>query len=133
MGDRSQRNSPTYIPGPCDDHPVLWVSSVLRLSSSRHSQLPSQETPPEAIAGSLPHRLHSLPVPIHLSERQNGNEQVAANSGPKPGAEPELLSIDIVEPGDFMVRGDVTLSVELRDDSPWSETILASVELSALR
>lgn len=43
------------------------------------------------------------------------------------------MTFDIVEPKEFIIGGDVLLSVEIWDDSAWSDDLLASVELSALR
>lgn len=54
-------------------------------------------------------------------------------SGVNPTFDSELLSFDMVEPEEFIVGGDVSLSVELWDDSAWADDLLASVELSALR
>lgn len=59
--------------------------------------------------------------------------KVVKKSGMNPSFDFELLSFDIVEPQEFIVGGDVTLSVELWDDSAWADDLLASVELSALR
>lgn len=50
-----------------------------------------------------------------------------------PTFDSELISFDIVEPEEFIVGGNVSLSVELWDDSAWADDLLASVELSALR
>lgn len=54
-------------------------------------------------------------------------------SGVSPNFESEKLVFDIVEPDEFVVGGDVTLSIEIWDDSAWSDDLLASVKLSALR
>lgn len=54
-------------------------------------------------------------------------------SGVNPNFESEMISFDIVEPKEFIVGGDVSLTVELWDDSAWSDDLLASVQLSALR
>lgn len=45
----------------------------------------------------------------------------------------EKLVFDMVEPDEFVVAGDVTLTIEIWDDSAWSDDLLASVQLSALR
>lgn len=59
--------------------------------------------------------------------------KVVKRSGLSPNFNSELISFDIVEPQDFIVAGDVSLSVELWDDNAWADDLLASVELSALR
>lgn len=59
--------------------------------------------------------------------------KVVRKSGSTPNFDSELVSFDIVEPQDFVIAGDVMLCVELWDDSTWSDDLLASVELSALR
>ncbi|CAN0260617.1 unnamed protein product, partial [Ectocarpus sp. 12 AP-2014] len=59
--------------------------------------------------------------------------KVVKRSGVSPNFESEKLVFDIVEPDEFVVGGDVTLSIEIWDDSAWSDDLLASVKLSALR
>lgn len=54
-------------------------------------------------------------------------------SGVSPDFESEIIAFDVVEPKDFIVGGDVLLSIELWDDSAWSDDLLASVQVSALR
>lgn len=54
-------------------------------------------------------------------------------SGVSPDFDSEILVFDVVEPAEFIVGGDVSLSIELWDDSAWSDDLLSSVELSALR
>lgn len=54
-------------------------------------------------------------------------------SGMTPNFNSEMIYFDIVKPEEFIVGGDVTLSVELWDDSAWADDLLASVEFSALR
>lgn len=60
-------------------------------------------------------------------------QQVVKRSGLSPDFESERLAFDIVEPQEFVVGGDVSLSIEIWDDSAWSDDLLASVHLSALR
>ena len=60
-------------------------------------------------------------------------QQVVKRSGLSPDFESERLVFDIVEPQEFVVGGDVSLSIEIWDDSAWSDDLLASVNLSALR
>lgn len=60
-------------------------------------------------------------------------QQVVKRSGLSPNFESERLIFDIVEPQEFVVGGDVSLSIEIWDDSAWSDDLLASVNLSALR
>lgn len=59
--------------------------------------------------------------------------QVVKRSGVSPDFESELIAFDIVEPREFIVEGDITLVIELWDDNAWSDDLLASVQLSALR
>ncbi|CAM9341515.1 unnamed protein product, partial [Hapterophycus canaliculatus] len=59
--------------------------------------------------------------------------KVVKRSGVSPDFNSERLVFDIIEPSEFVVRGDVSLSIEIWDDSAWSDDLLASVTLSALR
>ncbi|CAN0427187.1 unnamed protein product, partial [Scytosiphon promiscuus] len=59
--------------------------------------------------------------------------KVVKRSGVSPDFGSERLVFDIVEPSEFIVAGDVSLSIEIWDDSAWSDDLLASVTLSALR
>ncbi|CAM9228565.1 unnamed protein product [Pylaiella littoralis] len=59
--------------------------------------------------------------------------KVVKKSGISADFGSEKLVFDIVEPDEFVVGGDVTLTIEIWDDSAWSDDLLASVKLSALR
>lgn len=59
--------------------------------------------------------------------------QVVKRSGVSPDFESELISFDLVEPEEFIIGGDVSLSIEVWEDSAWTDEMLASVQLSALR
>lgn len=59
--------------------------------------------------------------------------QVVKRSGVSPDFESELVTFDVVEPEEFIVGGDVMLSIEVWEDSAWTDELLSSVQLSALR
>eukprot|EP00752_Nemacystus_decipiens_P004626 g4222.t1 len=79
------------------------VDAYLRITLGKHKRAPSKKT------------------------------KVVKRSGLSPDFESERLIFDIVEPREFVVAGDVALSIEIWDDSAWSDDLLASVNLSALR
>lgn len=59
--------------------------------------------------------------------------QVVKRSGVSPDFKSELVTFDVVEPEEFIVGGDVMLSIEVWEDSAWTDELLSSVQLSALR
>lgn len=59
--------------------------------------------------------------------------QVVKRSGVSPDFESELVTFDVVEPEEYVVGGDVMLSIEVWEDSAWTDELLSSVQLSALR
>lgn len=96
-------------------------------------------TPVSVVASLLKGRLYSMYVTLSLSLSNTHthslalNQQVIKRSGVSPDFDSEKLVFDIVEPDEFVVGGDVSLSIEIWDDSAWSDDLLASVHLSALR
>eukprot|EP00903_Cladosiphon_okamuranus_P006779 g6608.t1 len=79
------------------------VDAYLRVTLGKHKRAPSKKT------------------------------KVVKRSGLSPNFDSERLVFDIVEPQEFVVGGDVSLSIEIWDDSAWSDDLLASVNFSALR
>ncbi|CAN0447276.1 unnamed protein product, partial [Ascophyllum nodosum] len=59
--------------------------------------------------------------------------QVAKRSRASPNFGSEKIAFDIVEPSEFIVKGDITLAIELWDGNARGDDLLASVQVSALR
>ncbi|CAM9927525.1 unnamed protein product, partial [Choristocarpus tenellus] len=59
--------------------------------------------------------------------------QVVKARDSRPDFQSELLTFDIVDPDDLVLAGDVGMLVELWEETAWTNDLLASVELSAVR